>query len=1371
QLCPTGDDCTEFECELDHPPSRTVRCDQGSDCDNFFCSFLHPTDWDPCEEGSKCINSRCPHTIHPFDRIIPLQTKATGKEQIKQSYSLLKSIEQRKVEREQIQLPILASKDVFCQRLKTERILVVTAETGSGKSTQLPQYAAEYFGGLVVCTQPRVVAAISLARRVAKEYDGTSVGRSVGYRVGRGSDGKGRNQVPGTDIIFMTDSALIQESQQDQQLNKVKVLIIDEAHERTLNTDIVIGLAKLLLNMRTTDFYVVIASATIDPIKFLNFFGRKGAEVLNVPGRIYDISVEYIPKADDSTEEEHAVSTLLQLYEKHEGHTLIFLPGQREIERALELFSHDIPDNCVALPLYGSLSPEEQDKVLQFDEGSTGERRMVVFCTNIAETSLTIKNTCVVIDSGLAKEVRFDPKRRLTVIETVRISRSSADQRKGRAGRTGPGHCVRLYKNDDLTRPNIEPEIHRSSFDLVVLQLVRLQLKPQDFPFIDLPSSGPAILQISLQLLKDLLCIDINDRITLRGELFAELGLDPRLSAFMVDTYVEHGPILEVTAAIVVILTAPGTVFFMGGATKEAKQMARSRVAIGAQEYESDLLYHVSVYEKWKKIGMIDPETHVCVTCQRTTKAKFSCRSCRATYSVNNTLNNKVLNTIESVCDASINTIINKRWELNPSLLSNANESLIIASHLLKNFPEHYGHLLVPHLPNEGACMVANDFRARIATSSVFVQRQLGKSHFIAMSITRLPAGDYVIERLHPIKPSKTTSVKAIEELAVLNNVGWEWNHEIRKEASNFKTEVWYKWLIYEYDRCLCKLILWGEINMKDFVHRALTSIVQNTRDLLLTRTRSVDCGPIRATFESGLVCLRIEDKHENNNAKYRLDLQHVPCKTFQELYEWIKCVLDVNRQDLRENNFRPCQEPVMDEDSYESPPFFVVFASEEAFNRALSHLPPFNICPQRVDAFDIIHMSEKETWGRQLLLKPKENIFLTVEEMKTKFRKYIVSCKQIGKKLLPGLQITNMPASVNKTSVQHAVGNTIVPARIDIFYSDENNSNMGSSSVRVYFQDERECHQAILRLQSSSLLNQHLITIFSKKTCQIKDIPAVPSMERVKLEAPTFLVTTTSRRIALRMYSHLSSKWIVNSSASVTVTNLDLYPNFDDLLKGICNRFQTKVQRLSLPEKHNSPKAIRCIFTDASPPKTALAASMLSQGTSPIIIQLTDDRQKCLFQELFEENLIQTWVNELKLSCEKKDKYGAVIEIRGPQIEQGQLMRRIADYADNFDYRYRVLDLSSSIISYFGRQKAADVKLQEINAVWAQKGCSVTLARRTSSIILYAQPNVPTDMIINCENEVKELLNKLATMNTNNEEQNDFARQCAFCRRIMVAT
>jgi ATP-dependent helicase HrpA len=396
----------------------------------------------------------------------------------------------------------------------------------------------------------------------------------------------------------ISDAALIRDSQRDPTLKHIRVLIIDEAHERSLNTDIVIGIAKILLAQRPNDFYVVIASATIDPARFLHYFDRSRSTSLEVKGRVFPVKEINKPPpsgcSDQKLIETHIIPSIVELYPQNEGHTLVFLPGQGEIERALKIFKSKLPDNCVPLPLYGSQSPEEQKKILKFNEK---DKRMIVFCTNVAETSLTIPNVRLVIDSGWAKDARYDVKRRLTVIETVRISRSSADQRKDRAGQTAPGCCVRLYVDDELKRANIEPEILRSSLDLVLLQLVRLNLDPKTFPFMDQPQND--VISNSIDLLTELKCID-DQKITKRGELFTEIGLDPCLSAFIVEIYTEYGSLLEYATVIVAILSAPGAVFFMGGATREAKEEAKLRVAVQAQKYKSNLMQLYLVYDGWK---------------------------------------------------------------------------------------------------------------------------------------------------------------------------------------------------------------------------------------------------------------------------------------------------------------------------------------------------------------------------------------------------------------------------------------------------------------------------------------------------------------------------------------------------------------------------------------------------------------------------------------------------------------------------------------------------------------------------------------------------------------------------------------------------
>lgn len=401
KVCPLLEMCFDTMCSLTHPPTRPKICPQNMNCQNIDCEQLHPQEWDPST----------------------ITTNGTN---------YLKSVKTRQNERIKAALPILKSQLMFIDQLKKDKVVVVTAETGSGKTTQLPQYCAEEFSGLIVCTQPRAIAAISIAQRIAQEYDGTAAGKNVGYRVGGG------NCVNGQRIMLMTDASLVHMAQTDANMSRVSVLVIDEAHERSLNTDLVLGIARLVREKRKNDFYVVIASATIDPKPFLEFFFDRISvyQPLNVPGRTFPVEIEYandIDDDDDFLKSGYLISKVIESLKKHkEGHCLVFLPGSNEVDDALRQFAKEACTEWVGLPLYGSLPPEEQSKVLNFDD-CDGTLRMIVFCTNIAETSLTVPNTRLVIDTGLAKEARYDPKRRMTVLELVYISRSSAEQRKGRA--------------------------------------------------------------------------------------------------------------------------------------------------------------------------------------------------------------------------------------------------------------------------------------------------------------------------------------------------------------------------------------------------------------------------------------------------------------------------------------------------------------------------------------------------------------------------------------------------------------------------------------------------------------------------------------------------------------------------------------------------------------------------------------------------------------------------------------------------------------------------------------------------------------------------------------------------------------------------
>lgn len=323
--------------------------------------------------------------------------------------------------------------------------------------------------------------------------------------------------------------------------------------------------------------------------------------------------------------------------------------------------------------------------------------------TNVAETSLTIPNTRLVVDAGLANEARYDAKRRITVLELVRISRSSADQRKasayailrywnlimdctlsilirattlwtmeltlgprrmcsqGRAGRTAPGYCIRLYAEEELVRENVMAEILRSSLDDVVLELARLGQDPSTFPLMDRPDA--ASLEASKELLRRLGCLE-GTRITKRGELFSDLPFEPRLSWFVHECHERYGT-LEAAARVAAILSAPGSVFYMGGANQEAKDEAKRRVALSSAQHESDLLHLLQVFKEWKDKG--DNITNgACQGCDKPPRrgkkgSAPACRSCRIDYAMSEGLNNKCLEAVEQTASTVVDTV--GRWK------------------------------------------------------------------------------------------------------------------------------------------------------------------------------------------------------------------------------------------------------------------------------------------------------------------------------------------------------------------------------------------------------------------------------------------------------------------------------------------------------------------------------------------------------------------------------------------------------------------------------------------------------------------------------------------------------------------------------------
>ena len=427
-------------------------------------------------------------------------------------------------------LPVSARREDIRAAVERNQVVIVCGETGSGKTTQLPKILLEMgraAAGLIGHTQPRRIAARSVAARIAEEL-GTELGAVVGYKV-RFQGRLGPDAV----VKLMTDGILLAETQGDPQLRQYGTIVIDEAHERSLNIDFLLGYLVRLLPQRP-DLKLVITSATIDAERFSRHFG--GAPVIEVSGRLYPVEVRYCPvggDAEDTTrkEEEQALADAVdELCAQGSGDVLVFLPGEREIRDAAEALRKQHPGDAELLPLYSRLSAVEQDRVFR-----PGGARRIVLATNVAETSLTVPRVRFVVDTGLARVKRYSYRNKVEQLRVENISRASARQRAGRCGRVADGICIRLYSEEDHERraPFTDPEILRSSLAAVILRAASLGLGAvEDFPFLDPPS--PRAIADGYTLLAELGAVDDAKQLTETGRELAKLPLDPRIGRMLI---------------------------------------------------------------------------------------------------------------------------------------------------------------------------------------------------------------------------------------------------------------------------------------------------------------------------------------------------------------------------------------------------------------------------------------------------------------------------------------------------------------------------------------------------------------------------------------------------------------------------------------------------------------------------------------------------------------------------------------------------------------------------------------------------------------------------------------------------------------------
>ncbi|KAI4331886.1 hypothetical protein L6164_016837 [Bauhinia variegata] len=494
-------------------------------------------------------------------------------------------------------LPIFSVREDLLQVIRENQVVVVVGETGSGKTTQLTQYLNEdgyTRSGIVGCTQPRRVAAMSVAKRVSEEME-TELGDKVGYAI-RFEDVTG----PNTIIKYMTDGVLLRETLKDSDLDKYRVVVMDEAHERSLNTDVLFGILKKVVAQRR-DFKLIVTSATLNAEKFSNFFGS--VPIFHIPGRTFPVNILY-SKTPCEDYVEAAVKQAMTIHiTSPPGDILIFMTGQDEIEAACYSLAERMEQmissskkavsKLLILPIYSQLPADLQAKI--FEKAEDGARKCIV-ATNIAETSLTVDGIFYVIDTGYGKMKLYNPRMGMDALQVFPASRAAADQRAGRAGRTGPGTCYRLYTENAYLNemlPSPVPEIQRTNLGNVVLLLKSFKVENLlDFDFMDPPPQDNIL--NSMYQLWVLGALNNVGALTELGWKMVEFPLDPPLAKMLLMGQ-ELGCVEEVLT-IVSMLSVP-SVFFRPKDRAEESDAARERFFVP----ESDHLTLYNVYQQWKQ--------------------------------------------------------------------------------------------------------------------------------------------------------------------------------------------------------------------------------------------------------------------------------------------------------------------------------------------------------------------------------------------------------------------------------------------------------------------------------------------------------------------------------------------------------------------------------------------------------------------------------------------------------------------------------------------------------------------------------------------------------------------------------------------------
>jgi hypothetical protein len=1183
--------------------------------------------------------------------------------------------------------------------------------------------------------------------------------------------------------------------------------MIDEAHERNLNTDIVLGIAKLLRAQRPDNFFVLIASATIDPKPFLDFFNSPFSS-LDVPGRIFPVSLEYVPPPSDLSPRqllsEHVIPIVMEALDNEKypkGHMLVFLPGQAEIEQAIKAFTAASGNHSqiVAFPLFGSLPPEEQDRIMQFNTDDTYKgQRMIVFSTNVAETSLTIPGVTLVIDIGLAKEVRYDTARRINVIELVRVSRSSAEQRKGRAGRMSSGVCIRLYAEEDLVRENIEPEIARASLDSVILQLIRLGYNPYLFPFMTKPSLEA--LQNSVEILECVNCIKRNHgssrtnnefTITDTGRLFSDLPFDPRMSAFVVACHRDYDKLI-LASVIASVISAPGNIHFMGGANKEAKEEARRRIAARSSNFDSDLLCLAAIFKAWFESGMCNSEGH-CVHCGRLCPRDKGCRPCRVKHSVKEGLNNKILDFIMNMSSSVQDTIkraFNNNVLVSSPIVKNGknsiigdDEDLIIVSEcLVRYFSEMSGEVLIPEHPADGVYLKKIGVRARIANSSTFLQRVRADPfrYFVALSVTLLPSGEYICDQMHPLTMSGNTPQVTCIEIYVKHNISYQIVRHFKKWHVEQMKRTEYYWSVCVYDATAKSLKVYNINQFERVCNQEITIKVQALIDDAINQvtTAVVGSGQVEIELTAGM---KVISMTPIPNSFYRIKLNNIPIQSVYDFRSWMSTFFDKDKF-LKTavkwaKAFPPSNDKILEEDIPESNDNgftgVVILSDENVVNYVKEKAAQYIVVDNNstditsIKAKDFIH---KEKFESKLNLNCDGDVnesFVQNILQSYGVTKVIVVVKTEPKYVI---SIRNLPIQCNYEWFTSFLFRHQVPVSNVTIASN----NVGSSTYRAYltFKDNNNRNRAY------ELLEQHFAntniktsTAYQDKKGRWKTDMVMPEMLIAhdkdipgrSLFSLVFNNSTSADYLfnlpPWHVTSILGCHCTISGWAEIKIKYIKLFPYLEyTTLTQIQSRFNVQC-KLKRDSKNESSGKIE--LTGACPSTIAKAVKALKAVTSTIVLMGSTEKQKSFYTELSKSLVLKAHATELNLVIDWEK--GPRGEIHGERVQQGALMSYIAECYDDFEKRYSVVLLTPTVNNLFKNGNVGDKMFRDLQKAWEGR-CNLKHRLLSSDIVLHLCEGVSP----NAMDELNAALDALIVSIGGSE--NKIIQSCVFCKMSSTA-